>query len=248
MSWHFLQEQEEASWEASCLDGAPCALSSLIPTAAGYCSPDSGMDSCRDSRSGTTSPRLTESRGAEASMWSAGDSPAPTTARGSTSTTEATTTRANPCGYGGTWLALSVKFNPATSSWKIVRDLFAEDLPEFSLTLPQWGLMVGGELYQPKTAVRLISAKDSGACSGRKYPTPRSRDWKGECRKRWGNRHSLPGALADVLGGAPPPPAFSEWLMGWPIGWTDCAPLETDNAARWRQVHGVCLEGQRHED
>jgi hypothetical protein len=243
MSWHFLQEQEEASWEASSLDGAPSALLSLIPTAAGYCSRDSGMDSCRDFQSGTTSRHSTESSGADGSMWSAGDSLAPTTARGNTNTTEATTTRANPCGYGGTWLALSVKFNPATSSWKIVRDLFAEDLPEFSLTLPQWGLMVGGELYQPKTAVRLTSANDSGAHSGRKYPTPRSRDWKGECRKRWGNRHSLPGALADVLGGAPPPPRIQRMANGMAdrvdrlrsIGNGQCSAVA---ASAWRLLGG----------
>jgi hypothetical protein len=242
MSWHFLQEQEEASWEASSLDGAPSALSSLMPTAAGCCSPDSGTDSCRDSRSGTTSPRSTASRGEGGSMWSAGDFPAPIIAQESTSTTEATTTRANLCSYGGTWLALSVKFDPASSSWKTVRDLFAEDLPESSLTLPQWGSMVDGELFQRKTQERPISASDSGAYSGRKYPTPRTRDWKGECRKRWGNRHSLPGALADVLGGAPPPPTFSEWLMGWPVGWTDCAPLETVSAAQWCDSHGISWE------
>ena len=37
MSWHFLQEQEEASWEANSLDGAPSALLSLMPTAAESC-------------------------------------------------------------------------------------------------------------------------------------------------------------------------------------------------------------------
>ena len=63
MSWHFLQEQEEASWAGSSLDGAPSALLSLMPTAAGCCSPDSGTDSCRDSRSGTMCRPSTEGRG-----------------------------------------------------------------------------------------------------------------------------------------------------------------------------------------
>ncbi len=63
MSWHFLQEQEEASWEASSLDGAPFALLSLMPTAAGCCLPDSGTDSCRDSQSGTMCRPSTGSRG-----------------------------------------------------------------------------------------------------------------------------------------------------------------------------------------
>lgn len=29
-------------------------------------------------------------------------------------------------------------------------------------------------------------------------------------------------------------PLFVEWLMGWPIGWTDCAPVET-GLSRWLQ-------------
>ena len=247
MSWHFLQEQEEVSWAESCLDGAPSALLSLMPTAAEFCSPDSGTDSCPDSQSGTMCRPLTAILGRAELMLSAGVFPAPTTVQGSTSTMGAKTTMASQCAFGDTWRELSVKFDRASSSWKTVRDLFAEDLSESSVTLPQWGSMVGGELYQRKTVARPISANDSGAFSGRKYPTPRSRDWKGECRKRWGNRHSLPGALAEVLGGAPPPPKFSEWLMGYPIGWTDCAPLGTDNAAQWLRSHGIYSEGQADE-
>jgi hypothetical protein len=29
-------------------------------------------------------------------------------------------------------------------------------------------------------------------------------------------------------------PQWVEWLMGWPIGWTDCAPLATDRC-QWPQ-------------
>ncbi len=32
MSWHYLQEQEEASWEGIFWDGAPDALLNMIPT------------------------------------------------------------------------------------------------------------------------------------------------------------------------------------------------------------------------
>ncbi len=33
-------------------------------------------------------------------------------------------------------------------------------------------------------------------------------------------------------------PNWVEWLMGWPIGWTDLKPLGTDRFQRWRQLHG----------
>ena len=45
------------------------------------------------------------------------------------------------------------------------------------------------------------------------------------CR-HWANHPSLVGGIMN--------PAFVEWLMGWPIGWTDCEPLETDKC-QWPQ-------------
>ena len=36
-------------------------------------------------------------------------------------------------------------------------------------------------------------------------------------------------------------PANAEWLMGWPIGWTDSSPLATDKFQRWQQRHGRSL-------
>lgn len=40
--------------------------------------------------------------------------------------------------------------------------------------------------------------------------------------------------------GGPLNPDWVEWLMGWPIGWTDLKPLETAKSAEWRQQHGAC--------
>ena len=34
-------------------------------------------------------------------------------------------------------------------------------------------------------------------------------------------------------------PELPEWLMGWPIGWTDLQPLETDKFQRWQLWHGI---------
>ncbi len=35
-------------------------------------------------------------------------------------------------------------------------------------------------------------------------------------------------------------PMWVEWLMGWPIGWTDLNPLEMDRSQWWQHSHGVC--------
>ena len=34
-------------------------------------------------------------------------------------------------------------------------------------------------------------------------------------------------------------PELPEWLMGWPIGWTDLKPLETDRFREWQQQHSI---------
>jgi hypothetical protein len=38
--------------------------------------------------------------------------------------------------------------------------------------------------------------------------------------------------------GGPLNPNWVEWLMGWPIGWTDLKPLEMARFQEWQQQHG----------
>jgi len=35
-------------------------------------------------------------------------------------------------------------------------------------------------------------------------------------------------------------PPWVEWLMGWPVGWTDLKPLETAKFRKWPHSHGIC--------
>jgi DNA (cytosine-5)-methyltransferase 1 len=35
-------------------------------------------------------------------------------------------------------------------------------------------------------------------------------------------------------------PTWVEWLMGWPLGWTDLKPLEMDKSLYVQQQHGLC--------
>lgn len=41
--------------------------------------------------------------------------------------------------------------------------------------------------------------------------------------------------------GAFPRIELIEWLMGWPIGWTDCTPLATGKYREWWHSHGGYL-------
>lgn len=36
-------------------------------------------------------------------------------------------------------------------------------------------------------------------------------------------------------------PRFVEWLMGWPIGWTDCGRVETGSCRKQQPTHGKLL-------
>jgi hypothetical protein len=42
----------------------------------------------------------------------------------------------------------------------------------------------------------------------------------------------------DPVSGGQLNPTWVEWLMGWPLGWTDCAALVTDKFQQWQNSHG----------
>lgn len=73
------------------------------------------------------------------------------------------------------------------------------------------------------------------------WPTPLARDWKDTAGMDEAKRRQTSLASVAFHSGPHPPttttdghtsqkrlnPQFAEWLMGWPIGWTDCAPAAT---------------------
>ena len=85
------------------------------------------------------------------------------------------------------------------------------------------------------------SQKDRDSLAGdvmRGIPTPRAGDGlKRGAINPMEPRNGLPGFVQmDAPGGQLNPP-WVEWLMGWPIGWTDLKPLETDKYRQWQQQH-----------
>jgi len=73
-----------------------------------------------------------------------------------------------------------------------------------------------------------------------RIPTPTAGDAKNArnatSSRQPGSQHHSGTTLCDTVHGAGGKlsPLWVEWLMGWPIGWTDCAPLATDKC-RWPQ-------------
>ena len=90
---------------------------------------------------------------------------------------------------------------------------------------------IRGEVMRPK----LIKS--------RKFPTPTAHNSReGGCPAEFTLNTLTLNAVA--IGGPqiqrmPLNPVWVEWLMGWPLGWTDLKPLETDKYQQWLQQHGV---------
>lgn len=43
-------------------------------------------------------------------------------------------------------------------------------------------------------------------------------------------------------------PEWVEWLMGWPIGWTDLKPLEMARFREWQQQHSIFLHNNPKQE
>ena len=72
-----------------------------------------------------------------------------------------------------------------------------------------------------------------------KWPTPRAFMHKDSTTDR--GKHNL----GEVVGGSLNP-VWVEWLMGWPLGWTNLKPLAMDRFHSWRQQHLNCsLENKK---
>jgi hypothetical protein len=67
------------------------------------------------------------------------------------------------------------------------------------------------------------------------YPTPAARDWKDGNHPAERARNTPPLA---VHAGGQLNPTWVEWLMAWPLGWTDLKPLAMDKYHLWLLKHG----------
>ena len=246
MSWHYLQEQEAASWAGTCLDGAPSALLSLMPTLEACCLPASVTACCHGSRCGMTCEPLTASPGAAWRELSAADSRAPTSA----APADAPDLKASTPACGEKWQGSLAKWHPSSLSWRTHQTLLFEDSTECLATLPTWGLMRDGGLWALETPDFPTAANEHGS-----WPTPKARDWRSggtdpsKVQARIDKRRNtgvidLPDAAVHRLWqpgfSGLLKPCFSETLMEWPTGWTDCAPLATDKFQEWQRRHGKC--------
>jgi hypothetical protein len=69
-----------------------------------------------------------------------------------------------------------------------------------------------------------------------RFATPQERDFRTGSTDRWDNP-ARSRNLNDQIGGQLNP-TWVEWLMGWPLGWTDCAASATAKFQEWLSSHG----------
>jgi len=237
MSWHYLREPAAESSAACCSGGEPLPpLRSKTTHAKFYCN-GKLTESYLASLSGTTCEPSTDTRGVDESTLSRADSRARTFR-------PQERVKASPEPdpvYGLRWPASYAKYDRDTWAWRTHPCLFPEDSIECCPTLPRWGSMRRGVLSGRTMPEHLTSAIEFGSSLGtptasNKLPTPTATD-----AIKGGNVSPRPGAmgLSETTGGQLNPP-WVEWLMGWPIGWTDLKPLETDKFRQWLASHGRC--------
>lgn len=251
MSWHYLQGQEEASWEGSSLDGAPSALLSLIHTQEPSCSQDKEMGFSTNSQSGMMCEPFKAETGEAEWMSCLAGSPAKTSLLLPAQERDST---GNAPDSGAKWPESFVKYDHDTSSWRTRQCSLFGGLEEFSGTWPRWGMMHAGECWGLATPGCLTTDSGSGLLptimhnEGEAFlggPLRSSETWRDTSRlshrligfwKCWTKRENNARTGLKVACH----PTFAEWMMGWPIGWTGSQELGTDKLRRWLNLHGGC--------
>lgn len=237
MSYTYLLESGEES-SAECYSDIPVSvLSRLSLTAEKSSCNASATESCPNSQSGTTCGLSTSDRGEGKSTVSAEASPVRTfpsreRARGSTE---------SEAGYGGSLRALSAKYDRDTRCWKTPQCSLFGGSDECLETLPKSGIMQGGLLWARTTWARPTGASESGFW---RIPTPLASDGSIQ-QARCAVRHLRKSKFGARVCSVPYwilknhnmrcTPTMNEWLMGYPISWTDSKPLATDKFRLWRQ-------------
>lgn len=167
---------------------------------------------------------------------------------------------------GLTPLALLEKSGPTTFFWKMSQLSFGASMgisDRFSETWPRAGMMHDGIAYRLVPLARITretgsglwrtpsatdgnhggpNARDSSgalhlSAQAARWPTPNTSDANGY--RRSSNKQGG-DALREAIGGKLNPD-WVEWLMGWPVGWTDLKPLATDRFRQWLRAHGIYL-------
>jgi hypothetical protein len=247
MSWHFSQALVEEYLADQWSDFAQSLQSNTTEPRPKYYSTDRTPDTSRRSRSGMTCAPLTDDHGAALLTWYLEDSLVRTSAL---QDLEQDSLASDP-GSGESSPASFAKFDPGTCSWKTPQLSLLGGSESFSGTWPRWGMMRNGECTErmmpalgtsetgygssrPWPTPVATDGTHGGRVTPRKsreggnlveavaartmWPTPTTQDAANNGGPSQSERNTPP--LNAIVGGLLNPD-WVEWLMGWPVGWTD---------------------------
>ena len=195
------------------------------------CSPNTGQASSNITTFEPLQPTLFEAMGLPLTL-SAGASPARISARPAYKLA----LRESALAYGETTLDLLASYDHGSQSWRTSQHCLVEGLETFSETLPGWGLMRSGSIFQRRTSGLPTIAHEFGL-----LPTPRKST--GYTNPTLGTQYGAGCLTTAMLGasvlGVRPLPQFVEWMMGFPIGWTEVQPSEMPLSRKSRNSSAV---------
>jgi hypothetical protein len=115
---------------------------------------------------------------------------------------------------------------------------------EFGLSEKMWPTPVSHDAKDPIGAPAEGKRKTPNlAWRVNNWPSPKARDWKDGTTEGTSNRMSPD--LGKLVGQSKETgslnPTWVEWLMGWPLGWTDLKPLAMDKSLCAQQQLGNYL-------
>lgn len=229
MSWLFSQALVAEYLEGNCSDGELSVQLKSTTIAQAYLQEDKMKDFSRLSQFGMTFAPLTENLGEGLLMWFLGGFRAKTSVLPEKKQSEY---RGKGLDCGKSLPGWFAKYDHDTCLWKIPQTSLFAGLTSSSVIWPEWGSMQNGVCWARTPLVQRRYERGHGllpalVLTDHKGSTPlqvkrRERKGNGWTLREWLARYSK--ADSTVY----PHPGFLEKVMGWPTGWTELKPLETD--------------------
>ena len=258
MSWLFSQVLVEEYLGENFLDGEQSVPLNGKPIQQAYCAPDKMTDFLKVSQSGMIFKPLTENLGEELLMSFLEVFHAKTLVPQE----KAQELKESGQECGKKWQGSFTKYDQNMSMWKTPQCSFIEDSVWFLDSWPRWGLMRHGECWEHQTLELNITEREfgllpdgvnffhtpttgaDGGSNSRKalkkrkeaiWPTPTTPSGGGNAGGSGAHKNAIKNGtyIPSSIN-----PNLYEWLMGWPQGWTDLKPLETDKCHKWLLLHG----------
>lgn len=110
-------------------------------------------------------------------------------------------------------------YHHESSSWRTSQRSLFGGLVAWSETWPREGMTRNGELF--RLADQVAAARHIDGNEYSLWPTPTARDWKDVGCLDNVPENGLLGRVFKNRTGQNLSPTFSEWLMGFPEGWTE---------------------------